>query len=389
MERDTDRLIYLDNAATTAVKPREVTEAVAAALGGGQMGNADRGGLGTSLTASRIVYRTREALSSLFGCPWPEQTVFTANSTESLNIAIQGLLEPGDHVITTVMEHNSVLRPLHRMEDQGVRLTVLPLTPAGGWQIPGEAFERAVCPDTKMIVCTHASNLTGDMIDIEAVGHICRRHGLIFVLDASQTAGVFDIDMERMGIDVVCFTGHKSLMGPQGTGGLCMRKGVKIRPLLEGGTGIRTYDRRQPEQMPTALEAGTLNVHGLAGLLAALEWRKREKDGLRERERTLADRFYRGVKDLPGVTVYGNFENALRAPIVTLNLYDYDSEEVGEELFLRFGIQTRSGGHCAPLCHLALGTEGRGAVRFSFSFFNTEEEIDLAVQAVKTLSEEG
>lgn len=389
MERHTDRLIYLDNAATTAVKPREVEEAVAEAIGSGRMGNADRGGLGSSLDASRTVYRTREAAASLFGCPWPEQTVFTANSTESLNIAIQGMLEPGDHVITTVMEHNSVLRPLHRMEDLGVRLTVLPLKPEGGWQIPAEEFEQAICPDTKMIVCTHASNLTGDMVDVEAVGRICRRHGLLFVLDASQTAGVFDIDMEKMGIDVVCFTGHKSLMGPQGTGGLCVRKGVEICPLLEGGTGIRTYDRRQPDRMPTALEAGTLNSHGLAGLLAALQWRKSQGKKVMEKELSLAARFYQGVRDLPGVTVYGNFENSLRAPIVTLNLYDYDSGAVGEELFLRFGIQTRTGGHCAPLYHLALGTEKQGAVRFSFSYYNTEEEADLAAAAVKTLAEEG
>ena len=388
MERHTDRLIYLDNAATTAAKPPEVARAVAEAIAGGA-GNADRGGLGASLEASRTIFKARQKIARLFGCPQAEQTAFTANSTESLNMAIQGLLRPGDHVITTVMEHNSVLRPLRRMEEQGGRLTVLPVRPGGDWQIPAEAFEAAVCADTRMIVCTHAANLTGDPVDIEAVGKICRRRGILFVLDASQTAGVLDIDMERMNIDVVCFTGHKSLMGPQGTGGLCVRKGVEIRPLLEGGTGIRTYDPRQPLVMPTALEAGTLNGHGLAGLLAALEWREKEGRTAAEREISLAEQFYRGIRELPGVTVYGNFRRRRRAPIVAMNLYGYDSALVAEELYGRFGIQTRAGGHCAPLYHRALGTERQGAVRFSFSCFNTEEEAAEAVRAVSVLSEEG
>ena len=390
MGRDTDRLIYLDNAATTAKKPDVVAQAVYDAIQGGRMGNAERGAVGGSLEASRVVYRARKAVAELFGCPSPEQAAFTANSTESLNMAIQGLLEPGAHVITTVMEHNSVLRPLRRMEAQGVEVTVLPLSPADGWQIPAAAFERAIRPNTEAIICTHASNLTGDQVDIQAVGALCRRHGLVFVLDVSQTAGVFDIDMETMGIDVVCFTGHKSLFGPQGTGGICVRKGLSVRPLLEGGTGIRTYDRRQPLEMPTALEAGTLNTHGIAGLLAALEWRKEAGEaGLRERELELAAAFYEGVKGLPGVTVYGNFERRLRAPIVALNLLDYDSGQVAEELYERFAIQTRSGGHCAPLYHQALGTERQGAVRFSFSCFNTEEDVEAAVRAIEILAKEG
>ena len=390
MGRDTDRLIYLDNAATTAKKPDVVAQAVYDAIQGGRMGNAERGAVGGSLEASRVVYRARKAVAELFGCSSPEQAAFTANSTESLNMAIQGLLEPGAHVITTVMEHNSVLRPLRRMEAQGVEVTVLPLSPADGWQIPAAAFERAIRPNTEAIICTHASNLTGDQVDIQAVGALCRRHGLVFVLDASQTAGVFDIDMETMGIDVVCFTGHKSLFGPQGTGGICVRKGLSVRPLLEGGTGIRTYDRRQPLEMPTALEAGTLNTHGIAGLLAALEWRKEAGEaGLRERELELAAAFYEGVKELPGMTVYGNFERRLRAPIVALNLLDYDSGQVAEELYERFAIQTRSGGHCAPLYHQALGTERQGAVRFSFSCFNTEEDVEAAVRAMEILAKEG
>lgn len=390
MERDTDRLIYLDNAATTVRKPEAVGKAVWEAVSGGTMGNPERGAMGHSLEASRTVFRARQAVSELFGGYGPEQTAFTANSTEALNIAVQGLLDPGSHVITTVMEHNSVLRPLRRMEDAGVKVTVLPLNPGNGWQIQAADFERAVCMDTEMIICTHGANLTGDLTDIEAIGKICRRHGLLFVLDVSQTAGVFDIDMEKMGIDVVCFTGHKSLFGPQGTGGICVRKGVKIRPLLEGGTGIRTYDRRQPDLMPAALEAGTLNGHGIAGLLAALEWRKKTGSHMiREKELKLARMFRDGVKDLPGVRIYGNFEREERAPIVALNLYGYDSGQTAEELYERFGIQTRPGGHCAPLYHRAIGTEGQGAVRFSFSYFNTEEETEAAIEAIRILSEEG
>lgn len=390
MERHTDRLIYLDNAATTVKKPEEVGKAVWEAISGGRMGNPERGAMGDALEASRTVFRARQAVSELFGGPGPEQVAFTANSTEALNMAIQGLLEPGSHVITTVMEHNSVLRPLHRMEDRGVRLTVLPLNPGNGRQIQAEDFEQAICTDTEMIVCTHGANLTGDLTDIGQIGNICRRHGLLFVLDASQTAGVFPIDMEKMGIDAVCFTGHKSLFGPQGTGGICVRKGLKIRPLLEGGTGIRTYDRRQPEHMPASLEAGTLNGHGIAGLLAALEWRRQiGNEAIREREMKLARMFYEGVKDLPGIRILGNFDREQRVPIVALNLYDYDSGQTAEELYERFGIQTRPGGHCAPLYHKALGTEKQGAVRFSFSYFNSEEETETAVESMKILSEEG
>lgn len=388
MEHMPDRMIYLDNAATTATKPPQVAEAVGKAMEGS--GNAGRGVFGSALDAGRTVYLARKAVSELFHGYGPEQTAFTANSTESLNMAIQGLLEPGDHVISTVMEHNSVLRPLHKMEDQGTEVTFLPLSPENGWQIPAKCFEQAIRSNTKMIVCTHGANLTGDLNDIEAIGDICRRHGILFVLDASQTAGVMEIDMKAMGIDVVCFTGHKSLMGPQGTGGICVRPGVRIKPLLEGGTGVKTYSRRQPEEMPTVLEAGTLNIHGIAGLLSALEWRKQVgEEKIRKKECFLADRFYRKVRELPGVQIYGNFESGQRAPVVALNLYQYDSGEVASELYDRFGIQTRPGGHCAPMYHQALGTVEQGAVRFSFSWFNTEEEADLAADAVKQLSEEG
>lgn len=378
-------MIYLDNAATTYHKPEAVVLAAADALR--HMGNAGRGAHAASLGASRMIYDTRQMLAELFHAGDASRVAFTANSTESLNIAIQGILKPGDHVITTVMEHNSVLRPLYLMEERGVELTILPLGENG--LISGEDFERAVQKHTKAIICTHASNLTGDMIDLAEVGDVCRKYGLLFVVDASQSAGVFPVHMEEMGIHILCFTGHKSLMGPQGTGGICVCEGVEVRPLVVGGSGIHSYSKRHPAQMPTALEAGTLNGHGIAGLHAALQFLNETGiDAIRCREQMLMRRFYEGVKDLPGVTVYGNFMCKERAPIVTLNIGDYDSGEIADELAVTYGILTRAGAHCAPLMHGALGTVEQGAVRFSFSYFNTEEEVDRAIEAVGEMCRE-
>ena len=375
----------MDNAATTIHKPEEVRVAVMAAFD--TMGNAGRGASVPALDASRIIYGTREKLARLFHAGDPRRIVFTANSTESLNIALKGLFSRGDHVITTVLEHNSVLRPLYECRENGVELTILGCDGKG--RISYEEMEAAIQADTKAVVCTHASNLTGNMIELERVGAMAKRHGLLFVVDASQTAGVWPIDVEKMQIDVLCFTGHKSLLGPQGTGGMYVREGVYIRPLLSGGSGIDTYNEKHPAEMPTALEAGTLNGHGIAGLGAALSWiEKTGMDRIRQRELSLMRRFYNGVFRIPGVTVYGDLETEKRAPVVSLNILDYDSSEVSDELSTVYGIVTRPGAHCAPLMHRALGTVEQGAVRFSFSFFNTEEEVDLAIEAVRELARE-
>ena len=378
-------MIYMDNAATTLRKPVQVKEAVLAALD--TMGNAGRGASDPALDASRVIYGTREKLAELFHAESPSRIVFTANSTESLNIAIKGLCGPGDHVITTVLEHNSVLRPLYECRERGTALTILGCDEKGN--ISYEEMERAVRPETKMIVCTHASNLTGNMIDLERVHAIAKRHGLLLIVDASQTAGVWEIDVQKLGIDVLCFTGHKGLLGPQGTGGMYVRSGVEIRPLLSGGSGIDTYNTHHPAQMPTALEAGTLNGHGIAGLGAAVSYiTEIGPDTIWERELALMQRFYQGISGIPGVKVYGDFSTKDRAAIVSFNIGDYDSSEVSDELNVRYGIVTRPGAHCAPLMHQALGTVDQGAVRFSFSHFNTEEEVDAAVRAVKELAEE-
>lgn len=378
-------MIYLDNAATTMRKPKEVIEAVVQAME--SMGNAGRGAHGASLSASRIIYDTREKLCSMFGGTSPKQVVFTCNSTESLNIAIKGLIDPEDHVVTTMMEHNSVLRPLYELEAKGTRLTIVKADQQGMTRY--EDIEAAIQPDTKAIVCTNGSNLSGNLVDLKRVGEIAKRHDLLFIVDASQTAGVFPINVQEMHIDVLCFTGHKSLLGPQGTGGMYVREGLTIRPLKAGGSGVQTYSKIHPLDMPTALEAGTLNGHGIAGLHAALEYIEREgMDQIREAEQRLMWRFYEGVREIPNVKVYGDFGSKNRCPIVTLNIGDYDSSEVSDELLMEYDISTRPGAHCAPLMHEAFGTVEQGAVRFSFSHYNTEEEVDIAINAIRELARE-
>lgn len=378
-------MIYMDNAATTMHKPQEVIDAVVAAMS--SMGNAGRGVNEASLSASRIIYDTREKLCRLFGAEDPRQIVFTPNSTESLNIAIKGILSPGDHVITTMLEHNSVLRPLYEMEKQGVRLTIIKSDRNGCFDL--KDMEDAIAEDTKMIICTNGSNLTGNYVDPRPIGEMAAKKGIVFVVDASQTAGVFSIDVQKMKIDVLCFTGHKGMLGPQGTGGMYVRKGLAIRPLKSGGSGVQTYSKTHPVEMPTALEAGTLNGHGIAGLHAAVEYlEKTGVDVIRAREQDLMWRFYEGVKEIPGVKIYGDFHSRNRCAIVTLNIGDYDSSEVSDALLTEYGISTRSGGHCAPLMHEALGTVEQGAVRFSFSHYNTEEEVDTAIRAIRELAKE-
>lgn len=379
-------MIYLDNAATTLQKPQQVIDAVVAAMS--TMGNASRGAHSGALTASRTVYDTRAKLAALFGCKRADHVVFTCNSTEALNIAIHGTLNPGDHVITTDLEHNSVLRPLYRLEaERQVRLSFVGADTLGN--VDYADFERLICKETRAIVCAHASNLTGTMLDIQRIGKIARAHGLLLIVDASQTAGAVPIDMEAMHIDILCFTGHKGLMGPQGTGGLCVREGVEVRPWKVGGSGVQSYRKEQPVEMPTRLEAGTLNGHGIAGLSAALDFLADVGvETIREKETALMRRFYDGVRQIEGVTVYGDFTAAARTAVVTLNIRDYDSGMVSDELFETYGIATRPGAHCAPRMHQALHTTEQGAVRFSFSWFNTEEEVDLAIRAVRELAAE-
>ena len=376
-------MIYLDNAATTLRKPPQVIDAVVQAMD--SFGNSARGTHEGSLAASRVIYDTRCKLAELFHCKRPDHIAFTCNSTEALNIAIHGCIRSGDHVISTDLEHNSVLRPLYRLErEKGVSLSFVPADRQGN--IDYADFEKLLRPDTCAVVCTHASNLTGNVLDLTRIGQFAHAHGLMFLVDASQSAGVLPIDMEKMQIDVLCFTGHKSLMGPQGTGGLCVREGVDIAPWKVGGTGVQTYSESQPAQMPTRLEAGTLNGHGIAGLSAALDFLQETGIGtIHAHETALLRRFVEGVRNIPGVTLYGNFD-CERTAVAALNIGDMDSGEVSDILSEDYGIATRPGAHCAPRLHRALGTEGQGAVRFSFGWYNTEEEADAAARAVREIA---
>lgn len=376
-------MIYLDNAATTLHKPQQVIDAVVHAMQ--SMGNCARGTHEEALDAARTVYDARVRLASLFGCPRVDHVAFTANSTEALNMAINGLIDPGDHVISTDLEHNSVLRPLYRLEaEHGAELSFVPADKLGN--VDYTDFERLMKPNTRAVVCTNASNLTGTVLDIERIAKTAHSHGALVIVDASQTAGCWPIDMKKMGIDVLCFTGHKGLMGPQGTGGICVKEGIKIRPFKVGGSGVQSYSRTHPAEYPTRLEAGTLNGHGIAGLGAAAKFiSETGVENIHAKERSLMLRFYEGVKNIEGVTVYGDFTKDKTA-IVALNIRDYESGEVSYELSQGYGIATRPGAHCAPRMHKALGTAEVGAVRFSFSFYNTEEEIDEAVRAVAELA---
>ena len=379
-------MIYLDNAATTLHKPPQVEQAMLEALR--TAGNPGRGAHEPTLHASRLVYAARCAVSKLLNAPDPSCIAFAANATQALNTALGGLFAPGDHIITTVCEHNSVLRALYRLRDQeGVQLSFAGVDEKGRLQYDG--WQGLIQPNTKAVVVTCASNVTGNGTDLARVSEFAHRNGLLLIVDAAQTAGAQPVDVQALDIDVLCFTGHKALLGPQGTGGLYVRPGLSVRPLVVGGSGVHSFDERHPAQMPTALEAGTLNVPGLAGLCSGVEWILAQGvETLCAQESALAALFYERIRDLPNVTLYGDPEMAPRAPIVALNIGNEDSARIADILWEDYGICVRAGAHCAPLMHKALGTVQQGVVRFSFSHFNTEAEVLLAAGAVRELAQE-
>lgn len=379
-------MIYLDNAATTLHKPPQVEQAVLDALR--TAGNPGRGAHEPTLHASRLVYAARCAISKLLNAPDPSCIAFAANATQALNTALGGLFAPGDHIITTVCEHNSVLRALYRLRDQEeVQLSFAGVDEKGRLQYDG--WQKLIQPNTKAVVVTGASNVTGNGTDLARVSEFAHRNGLLLIVDAAQTAGAQPVDVQALDIDVLCFTGHKALLGPQGTGGLYVRPGLSVRPLVVGGSGVHSFDERHPAQMPTALEAGTLNVPGLAGLCSGVEWILAQGvETLCAQESALAALFYERIRDLPNVTLYGDPEMAPRAPIVALNIGNEDSARIADILWEDYGICVRAGAHCAPLMHKALGTVQQGVVRFSFSHFNTEAEVLLAAGAVRDLAQE-
>lgn len=378
-------MIYLDNAATTMYKPQAVIDAVTQAMC--SLGNAGRGATSGALDAARTIHACRAKLARLLGCPRADHVCFTPNSTAALNTVINGVVRPGDRVVTTVLEHNSVLRPLNRLAtERGVTVEHAGCDASG--VLDYDELERLVTPGTRAVVVTQASNVTGNAVDVARVAAVAHAAGALVIVDASQSAGTAHIDMQAMGLDVVCFTGHKGLMGPQGTGGLAVAEGIDVAPWAMGGTGVHSFDALQPLEWPTRLEAGTLNGHGIAGLSAGLDFIEAQGgvEAIAAHERALADRFLVGVREIPGIKLYGAFDQPARSAIVSLNVGDIDSAEISDALMQGWGIATRPGAHCAPLMHRALGTERQGIVRFSFGYFNTDEEVDTAIDALRDLA---
>ncbi len=380
-------IIYFDNAATSWPKPAAM---MAAMINYNDVigGSPGRSGHQRSLDAGRIILETREALAELFECGDSFRIAFTKNATEALNIAIYGILKPGDHVITSSMEHNSVMRPLRYLETQGVQLSVVSCS--GDGRLDPEDVRAAIRPQTRLLVVTHASNVTGTIQPIADLGKIARNHGILFCVDAAQTAGALAINVDEMAIDLLAFSGHKSLFGPQGTGGLYIREGLEkqLRPLMMGGTGSRSEFEGQPDFMPDKFESGTPNTIGLAGLGAGVRFVLAEGvEAIRCKEEYLTARFVEGIAALPGVTVYGPPDAASRTAVVSFNIAGVSPSEAALELDERFGILCRPGLHCAPAAHRTIGTFSQGTIRFGFGYFNKDEEIAMALEAIRSLAE--
>jgi cysteine desulfurase family protein len=382
-------MIYLDNAATSWPKPPQIKEAMAKFME--EIGaNPGRSGHLLSIEAARIIYETREVLSNLFRVRDPSRIVFTLNATESINLALMGLLKPGDHVITSSMEHNSVMRPLRDLEKKGISLTIV-LCSEDGTLDPREV-EKKIHSTTRMIVLNHASNVTGTLLPIREVGQIARKHNLLFLVDAAQTAGTVPIDIEKDGVDLLAFTGHKSLYGPQGTGGLVIGERVNEKemiPLKLGGTGSRSEFEQQPDFLPDRFESGTQNGVGIAGLLAGVQFvLGKGVEQIRQGESSLTEKLIEGMKEITQVELYGPEKQANRIATLSFNLSQHSPSDVALHLEKEFGILCRPGLHCAPAAHRTIGTFPEGTVRFSLSAFNTETEIETAVQAVFQISKQ-
>jgi cysteine desulfurase/selenocysteine lyase len=380
-------MIYLDNAATTWPKPPCVAEAMLHYLN--HVGaNPGRSGHHLAVEAARVVYAAREAVADLFGAPDPLRVVFGANVTEMLNLALRGILRPGDHVITSSVEHNSVMRPLRALERQGVRVTVVGCSPQGC--LDPALVEAQIRSDTKMIVLNHASNVVGTLLPMAEVGRLAQRHGLFLLADVAQTAGAVPIDLRSDAIDLLAFTGHKSLYGPMGTGGLIVGDRVRpsqLEPLKRGGTGSRSEQEEQPDFLPDACESGTPNAVGLAGLEAGIRWvRERGVEAIRAHEMMLTQQLIDGLREIPNVAVYGSLDAAQQAATVSFNLAGLEPSEVGLRLDDEDTILCRVGLHCAPAAHKTLGTFPAGTVRFGLAAMNTAQEVGTAVDAVRRLA---
>ncbi|KGG79459.1 cysteine desulfurase [Caloranaerobacter azorensis H53214] len=379
-------MIYLDNAATTYPKPEEVYQAMIESMK--EFGaNPGRSGHRLALKAGRAIYETRELLSKLFNIENPMNIIFTSNATEGLNLGIKGILKSGDHVITTSMEHNSVLRPLKALESIGVETTIIQCDKTGMINI--DDIEKNIKQNTKMIITTHASNVTGTLFPIDEISKIAHENGLLYMVDVAQTAGVYDIDVKSMNIDILAFPGHKSLLGPQGTGGVYIRDGIDVVEMKEGGTGSKSESLIQPQMLPDKFESGTPNTPGIVGLGAGVKFiLKTGIENIRRHEEELTEHFIRELKKIDKVKIYGPCDVSKQAPVVSINLGEEDSSEVSYILDKVFNIAVRPGLHCAPLAHKTIGTFEQGVVRFSIGYFNTHEDIENAVKAVREIAKE-
>ncbi len=380
-------MIYFDNAATSWPKPPEVIEAMVNFME--KVGaNPGRSGHRLSIEAGRMVYETREALAELFNVEDPLRIVFGSNATEALNLALRGYLRPGGHVVTSSMEHNSVMRPLRALEREGVQLTVVPCSPQGF--LDPDDLEAAVRPQTTMIALNHASNVVGSLLPLGEAAEIAHRHGALLLADTAQTAGAYPIDIQADGIDLLAFTGHKALFGPQGTGGLVISQRVDLKhlePLKRGGTGSRSELEEQPDFLPDMCESGTLNTVGLAGLGAGVRFvLGKGVEAIRKHEVELTHCLIEGLKSVPGVTIYGGGDDERQTATVSFNVEGLAPSEVGLCLDDKHGLMCRVGLHCAPAAHRTLGTFPVGTVRFGLSYFSNEKEVTAAIEAVAEIA---
>ncbi|OAT81754.1 aminotransferase class V-fold PLP-dependent enzyme [Desulfotomaculum copahuensis] len=378
-------MVYLDNAATSWPKPPEVLAAMERCLR--EVGaNPGRAGHKMAIAANRLVDETRKELASLFNIGNPDRIVFGLNATEALNLALKGLLGPGDHVVTSSMEHNSVTRPLNTLRGAGVKVTKVACDHTGAIRVADVA--AAVRRNTRAIVLTHASNVTGTVMPVAEIGRLARDRDLVFIVDAAQTAGVLDIDVTNMHIHLLAFPGHKGLYGPPGTGGLYVAEGVELNPLKEGGTGSHSDLPGQPEILPERYESGTLNTAGLAGLGEGVKFICREGiEKIRRHEQELTRQFLEGVKSIKDIRVYGPCDASRQAPVVSFAVGERPAGDIGAILDQNYNIACRAGLHCAPDAHRTLGTFEQKLVRFSFSRFNQPGEVEYALYCLREIVE--
>ncbi|MFI3210862.1 MAG: aminotransferase class V-fold PLP-dependent enzyme [Peptostreptococcaceae bacterium] len=376
-------MIYLDNAATTLKKPDRVYDAVNDCLRN-YCANPGRGSHKLAMKALGKIYETRENLSKLFNVDNPMSIVFTSNATEALNLSIKGFLKSGDHVITTSIEHNSVIRPIKNLEKFNIENTIVKCDKNGFLDV--NDIEKAIKKNTKLIVTTHASNVCGSIIDIKSIGNISKKYGIKYLVDASQTAGVYDIDVLDMNIDMLAVTGHKNLFGIQGSGILYVNKNIELDELKQGGTGSSSLKLIQPNVYPDKYESGTPNTPAIVSLNEGVKFiLETTTKKIREKEEELCEYMIGKLLLIDGVTVYGSHDSKKRSSVISINIDNLDSGEISFILDNEFDILTRPGIHCSPLCHETIGTLKQGAVRFSIGYFNTKEEIDKTIEALKSI----